>query len=654
MKKHFMEKHPVQERIVRLLWLGLLTAGFLVLYYFSPLKPVAFAVLLRRTALVFAAVFLAALVYRLFRKKNLFPEAFVKAVLRIASAALALAVVFHTGMILAGLAYQTTEDTGLTTDFFTDKDVMIVVPHQDDEINLMGGMIEQYTGCGSRVSVVFSTNGDFFDLAPTRYREALEVLEALGVRQENVFFLGFGDKWQPQQCSGATVSHVYNSPDPESIWTSANNRTATYGTALKDCWSTLDYTRDNYVLSLKTLIQQRKPEIIYCVDHDEHIEHKALDLLFEETMGLILKEDAHYKPVIYKGFCYGTAWKANDDFTDAPNLLSTKKPDEVTWWQTGAVYRWEDRVRIPMAAGNLNRMLSQNSVYRSFAAYASQEAYYHSSMVLNGDKVFWERKTDSLLYNAVFTADNQPVETWNDFKWKDSRDISAGQAPWDGVFGAEYIRVELPEPAEMCSLVLYDHPDPEINILGGCIVFDDGDRVDFGPLNPGGDGTLVTFPEKKTAGFQIQLTRWEGTGAGFSEIEAYGAEAFEKAKPQYLMAVDAQDNFVYDYWIPSGDQAGFTLYSYPGDALSWEEVDISFRGEPGCSYRLDGEKLLITCPRDSKAVITLQAGERLSATFSVENPGQAVRTSVRLLQLYNRQFFYSLESLKAKAAGLLR
>ena len=94
MKNHFTETHPLGYRFFQLLWLALLTAGFLVLYYFYPLKPVAFAVLLRRTALVFAAVFLAALVYRLFRTKNLFPEAFVKAVLRIASAALALAVVF--------------------------------------------------------------------------------------------------------------------------------------------------------------------------------------------------------------------------------------------------------------------------------------------------------------------------------------------------------------------------------------------------------------------------------------------------------------------------------------------------------------------------------------------------------------------------------
>ena len=37
---------------------------------------------------------------------------------------------------------------------------MILVPHEDDEINLAGGVIEEYLKHGSEVYVVFSTNGD--------------------------------------------------------------------------------------------------------------------------------------------------------------------------------------------------------------------------------------------------------------------------------------------------------------------------------------------------------------------------------------------------------------------------------------------------------------------------------------------------------------
>lgn len=55
-------------------------------------------------------------------------------------------------------------------------------------------------------------------------------------------------------------------------------------------------------------------------------------------------------------------------------LLLEKRPDDKVWNATAFAYRWEDRVRFPIGAENLNHILTNNSVFSSFKAYRSAEA----------------------------------------------------------------------------------------------------------------------------------------------------------------------------------------------------------------------------------------------------------------------------------------
>lgn len=49
----------------------------------------------------------------------------------------------------------------------------------DDEINLYGGIIEEYIKNNSTVRIVFTTNGDFHGIGKTRIKEALKVAEKI-------------------------------------------------------------------------------------------------------------------------------------------------------------------------------------------------------------------------------------------------------------------------------------------------------------------------------------------------------------------------------------------------------------------------------------------------------------------------------------------
>jgi len=551
------------------------------------------------------------------------------------TAALGLLLVFACFFVLAANHPQS-DSFSVTTDLFSHKNVMIVVPHQDDDINLMGSLIGQYIQGNSDVTVVFSTNGDG-DLANADIRasETVSVLSAFGVRQENIYFLGFGDLWQSQEFDGTSVRHIYNSPDPNAVWTSAFGATATYSTRTIPCYLDLPYTRNNYLNSFAAIIQEKLPDTIFAVDFDAHIDHRATDLFFEEALCNILKANPSYHPTVYKGFCYGTAWKADEDFYDSLNLLSTKKPDDATWEASAFGYAWKDRLRFPESAVNLNPLLLNNSVYRAFNGYGSQFAYIRAEAVLNGDKVFWERRTDSLLYDADISVDGEACFLLNDFKLKDFSDISAAPATASGVafLTGKTVRVDLGTAVPASCIYLYDNPSKTDNILAGCITFDDGTKLAFDALNSDGSATVISFPEKEIAWFEITLTGAEGGQAGLSEIELYGSTPDLQEKESFIMALDADGNFVYDHRIPDGDTAALTLFRFPySQQLGPENVSLSFTSETERnSCRWEGDTLLVTCAPGSSCSITVSA-DGSATTFTVSNPTALSRAYLTALR----------------------
>ena len=109
------------------------------------------------------------------------------------------------------------------------RNVMLLVPHQDDDINVLGGVLEEYVKYGSDVRVVFSTNGDYAGLAEVRFQEALNALENAGIPKDHVIFLGYGDQWAPEG------PHLYNAEPGQQI-ASFLGMTETYGTAATRVW----------------------------------------------------------------------------------------------------------------------------------------------------------------------------------------------------------------------------------------------------------------------------------------------------------------------------------------------------------------------------------------------------------------------------------
>ena len=67
--------------------------------------------------------------------------------------------------------------------------LLLLAPHQDDEVLSAGGILQQFIEHNSDVSILFATIGDGFvvDIDRQRYEESCYALAELGVSASNIF-----------------------------------------------------------------------------------------------------------------------------------------------------------------------------------------------------------------------------------------------------------------------------------------------------------------------------------------------------------------------------------------------------------------------------------------------------------------------------------
>ena len=521
---------------------------------------------------------------------------------------------------------------------YADRRVMLIVPHQDDDLNILEGVLEEYVRYGSELYPVFMTNGDYDGKAEVRFREAVCVFEQIGVPANQIIFLGYGDSWN------AEGPHIYNAPSG-TVMTSHFGRTQTYGTAAHGVYREgREYTLDNMMEDLGDVILEYRPDVIFCSDYDHHIDHKSTTLLFEKVMGKLLKEHPDYRPVVYKAYAYGTAWEAAPDFY-ADNVLSTQDLFAPDYGQQPVVYRWEDRVRFPVKGDGLSRSLIGTEGYALLDLYASQGAGFQAAGVVNGDKVAWRRYTDSLCLDAQITTTSGNSQLLNDFMLMENHDlVDEHHAPYDGVWIPETedaektVRVTLAQTGAVHSVVLYDHPSEEHNVLNAKICFDDGTWVETGPLNTGGAATAITVDRTTVSSFDVVLTDWQGTEAGLSEIEAFA----QKPMPDgcFIKLTDEDGNFLYDYLMPENGTAELSIYTH-GDLPTLAETDytLEISGEQGTAA-LENGVISVTCPEGDQFVLTVTCRETgVSDSIWVRNPGTLERNRNRFWQSVEESLF---------------
>lgn len=307
-------------------------------------------------------------------------------------------------------------------EFFNGNTVMVIVPHEDDEINVAGATIYGAIKEGLRVILVYVTNGDFKYKADIRYKEVTRMASIMNLPMENIHFLGFPDN------SGKELL-----ANRDTVFTNHAGFNETHGAyGIKDyptqyMGGSLSYTYNNLVLAITDIIGRFKPSTVISIDEDIHVDHQLTSIAVEEAVGKVVKENINYTPKVLKSFGYDTDFESVNDYY-AMHLQSTVQNrawivDECLS-TNNPMLLWEDRIRIPVPTDCRSTSLVGNLMFRALGAHMSQSAYKHSPKLINGDQVFWQRRTDNLALQATVTATSGNSCKINDFLRYDFRDTT--------------------------------------------------------------------------------------------------------------------------------------------------------------------------------------------------------------------------------------
>lgn len=188
--------------------------------------------------------------------------------------------------------------------------ILIIAPHPDDETLAAGGVIQQALAEGSQAKVVIVTNGDGQKFAPVvlnenfaprpqdyialgqrRQAESMAALEKLGMKDEDIVFLGYPDR------------------GTNPMWLADWNRqcpyTASYTRAEKNPYPDTYRAGDNYcgidlLNDLQTIIEGYKPDLVI-LPHpaDQNADHGAVSNFTRMAIAMIIAGDKSYAPEIW-------------------------------------------------------------------------------------------------------------------------------------------------------------------------------------------------------------------------------------------------------------------------------------------------------------------------------------------------------------------
>lgn len=507
---------------------------------------------------------------------------------------------------------------------YANKSVMMFAPHEDDEINIYGGIIEQYVANGSDVKIVFYTNGDVYGLGKLRIREAVDVAKFYGIPEKNVIFMGYSDS-----ICDASGKHIYNC-DPDQHLESVKGYTKAYGTKSHPSYTEKSFTRENIVEDFKAIINEHRPDVLYCCDYDSHADHRAIGLFFEEALGDILKNDIFYTPKVYKGFAYSLAWMGKLDYYSL-NSKSTHQWVVDEFMVENNVYKWEDRLRLPVSADSLSHVMQNASSYEAMMMYSSQTATDHANGILNNDKVFWERRCDSVLYNAEIMATSGNADRLTEFKLNDSEDIKDQSViPYSNAWICDpadddrAVMIKLPQKHSICQINIYASPLDSDKIVDATV------KVGHHQFNTGelhmGCNTFQ-FDDIETDKLAIRIDDYIGK-AMILKVEAFSTPDSDDI--QLVKLVNANDDLCYDYFIDKSGEEEFAIYQYP--TFANDEFEVDSVGQIECKYE-DGV-VTISCAEGSEGTVTIRSisNPEVYDEVRISNPTQEERDAIKKKQ----------------------
>jgi LmbE family N-acetylglucosaminyl deacetylase len=250
--------------------------------------------------------------------------------------------------------------------------LVVVAPHPDDEALIAGGAIARAVASGQPVAVLILTSGDYDcrSSASQRQAESIAGLEALGVKEEQIFFLGYPDGYLSRL--GVTPLPAV----PRLIAGACVRGNTTYGQrgAGRADVHTLrtavpaEYTAPNLVADLGYLLERLAPRTLI-VTHpaDSHPDHAAAYAFVRRALSGSRRAPRLLRALVHGNDCWPTGGIPGHDC--APGRIA---PREAMPPPSGALRGYLPNLRLAVPNNCLLADPRQNPKLAAIAAHASQ------------------------------------------------------------------------------------------------------------------------------------------------------------------------------------------------------------------------------------------------------------------------------------------
>lgn len=403
--------------------------------------------------------------------------------------------------------------------------VMVFSPHEDDESIGCAGIIREAVENGSSLKMVLVTTGDYSP-PETRAQLTISAMAELGLAQENIIYLGYGDyqvlgpaylsKDQPDKVfPGRYGSETYGFPD-----------IGIYDYHFLKTGSHAAYTRNNIFNDIYSVIKEYLPDDIYVTSQMESHPDHSTTALFVISAIIELKKTVDYSPRVHEYMIYKDGLPQNTINAMEPVLDYQSNMDETS------PYNWCFRESIPVPDDMYAPIDSGlNLKAKNFNIYGPYTASFFR--FIKSDEVCWGKTMSSLSYAATVTASSENTETQQYCKNVVNGLIVgypyANQlfqlypCEWAtlGEMAGAWVQLSWKNPIEANRIVLYDRPNFTDQIIRASLTFSDGSEIGVGPLVNNGSPYTINFPQKTFSWVKLTVVNGTGYNIGLSEFEVY-------------------------------------------------------------------------------------------------------------------------------------
>lgn len=273
--------------------------------------------------------------------------------------------------------------------------ILVLVPHQDDELLLTAGLLHRAAMQNMHPRVAMVTNGDYgcqdHTVGYARLRETIEGLSLIGVPATDLTIMGYADTGMPREDS--FIAGLYEEMDENKVHPS-HCGTQTYGLpemaefhAMRT-GSPAPYTRASFAADIRDLIDELRPDsIITMAICDTHGDHSGL---FEFTRDELLRRKAagEMTPALYVGIVHSPAGDENWPLRNGVQSMTCPEGLE-----DACDLRWNDRIVMPVPEDMLDEDLTRNLKQRAISCHRTAlkpDAVDFLYSFVKADEVFWK------------------------------------------------------------------------------------------------------------------------------------------------------------------------------------------------------------------------------------------------------------------------